>query len=329
MTIDHVMRAADIRTVAVLGTGLMGSGIALDFATRGYAVRLYGRQQARLDQALETIEHNSHLLARTDRTHEAGPHVRDRVRTGTLLPEVVRDADLVVEAVAENLALKQNIFAELDSCCHARTILTSTTSTFLPSALASATQRPDRVLVAHYFNPPYLMPLVELVQGTASNQTTETLREFFTNIGKHPAVVRQEIPGFIGNRLQAALLREAYALVDRGIATPEDIDAVVRYGFGRRLAVAGVFEIGDLAGLELYRAAFEVLFADIDASPDLPRCLEDRLTRRDFGAKTGAGFYEWPAGAADRARQRIARALIAIDGWDAVPADAAVMGPTP
>ena len=197
-------------------------------------------------------------------------------------------------------------------------ILTSTTSTFLASALAVNTERPDRVLVtAINFNPPYLLPLVEVIQGPAtSSDTVSTIVALLERMGKHPALVRQEIVGFLGVRLQAALLREALSLVDRGVATPADIDAVVRYGFGRRLGTAGVFEIADLAGLDLYDSALGPVFADLDASPGMPRALRERVGRGELGVKTGKGFYTWTTDTVEGARKRIGRALVALSVSD-------------
>src|SRR5215471_7440591 len=149
------MQASDIRCVAVVGAGLMGHGIAQDFAANGYDVRLYARSQGRLDQALANIQSGLALAQRLGQlSPEQATATLPRIRTGTVLEELVADADLVVEAVSENLSLKQGFFRSLDAVCPQQTILASTTSTLLPSALASGTQRPDRVIVAHYFNPP-------------------------------------------------------------------------------------------------------------------------------------------------------------------------------
>jgi 3-hydroxybutyryl-CoA dehydrogenase len=199
------MKASDVRCISVLGTGLMGPGIAQDFAMRGFQVYLYGRSQERLQQALEKIRTGLALLERHGQLNTRQiDEALVRIRTSTELEDVAADADLVVEAVFENLALKQELFRNLDRLCAPRTILASTTSSLLPSQLATATERPDRVLVAHYFNPPALVPLVEVVRGPAtSDDTVNTVRDLLMQAGKRPAVVQTEVPGFIGNRLQA------------------------------------------------------------------------------------------------------------------------------
>jgi 3-hydroxybutyryl-CoA dehydrogenase len=165
------------------------------------------------------------------------------------MAEMVAEADFVVEAVFEDLALKRSVFADLDRLSPERTILSSNTSSFMSSQLASATGRPDKVVVANWWNPPYLLPLVEVVRGPdTSDDTIETTRALLTKAGKRPVVLQKESLGFIGNRMQFALLREAVSIVERGIASPEDVDAVVTNSFGRRLAVAGPLEVFDLAG---------------------------------------------------------------------------------
>jgi 3-hydroxybutyryl-CoA dehydrogenase len=189
------MHANDVRHIAVAGAGLMGHGIALSFAASGYDVHLYARTQQRLDQALDNIQNGLALLQRLGQlTAEQAAATSSRLDTGTVLEVLVADADLVIEAIAEDLAAKQQLFRALDAACPSRTILASTTSTLLPSALAAATRRPDRVLVAHYFNPPTLVPLVELVRGPeTSDETVATVRDVLLQVGKHPAVMQKEV----------------------------------------------------------------------------------------------------------------------------------------
>jgi 3-hydroxybutyryl-CoA dehydrogenase len=305
------MRASDVRCVAVIGAGLMGHGIAQDFAAHGYEVHLYARSQDRLDHALRNIQSGLELAQRLGKlSSEQAASTLPRIRTGTVLEDLVADADLVVEAVSENLVLKQQFFGRLDCACPRHTILASTTSTLLPSALASATRRPDRVIVAHYFNPPALVPLVEVVRGPeTSDETVATVRDLLLSVGKRPALIEKELIGFIASRLQAALGREACSLVERGVATPEDIDTVVKYSFGRRLAVAGIFEVGDLAGLDVYMAAGP-LFRELESSAEVPTILQQKVERGELGVKTGQGFYTWTPESAAALRERIGRALV-------------------
>ncbi|MDF3042421.1 MAG: 3-hydroxyacyl-CoA dehydrogenase family protein, partial [Thermomicrobiales bacterium] len=256
------MKANEIRRIAVVGAGLMGHGIALELAAHGFPVHLHDRDQAQLDRAQDNIVHGLARLVEIERiTPGDAAAAPARIAMGRDLHAAVCDIDLVIEAVSEDLELKRVLFRDLDAWAPPRAILASNTSTFMPSLLAAATNRPERVIVTHYFNPPYLLPLVELVRGDrTSDETVATMRALYEGIGKSPAVVQREAPGFVGNRLQMALLREALAIVDAGIASPRDVDTIIRTSFGRRLAVAGVFEVFEAAGWDLTLAVAEQLF---------------------------------------------------------------------
>jgi 3-hydroxybutyryl-CoA dehydrogenase len=217
----------------------------------------------------------------------------------------------VIEAVYEDLTLKRSIFAELDQFCPPQTILASNTSSFMPSMLAYATQRPDRFLVTHYFYPPALIPLVELVRGPlTSDATLRTVQTVMEVIGKTSVIVRKEIPGFIANRLQNALLREALFLVAEGIADPRDIDLAVKLSFGRRLAIKGPLETAEVQdGWDVIQAIHETILSSLDSSSKPSPVLKERVRRNELGPKTGKGFYNWPAGAKERWEQELFEAL--------------------
>lgn len=308
-------RDSEIRRVAVVGAGYMGHGIALEFALAGFPVRLHDQSEAILQRALAAVAADLATMVATG----AVEAVRVEPALGRISPTAdlaaaAVDADLVVEAVPEDLPLKRAIFAELDALAP-RAILASNTSTFLPSALAAATKRPERVLVAHYFHPPHLLPLVELVPSPAtSTETLEAVRRLLAGIGKRPVVLRREVAGFVGNRLQAALFREALAIVEAGIASPEDVDAVVTSSFGRRLAVVGPFAAMDLAGLDVLLRVMEGLSPEIAASPEVSPLLREAVAAGRLGVKSGAGLADWPPEAAAEIRERLARALVTIAG---------------
>jgi 3-hydroxybutyryl-CoA dehydrogenase len=305
------MKVEEIRKIGVVGAGLMGHGIAMELAAAGYQVSLHDLSPEILQRAMATVQVDLRTLVEagmlTAAQAEAAP---GRLRPTTDLAELARDADLVIEAVAERLEVKHAVFGQLDTLCPERTILATNSSTLTASQIAPATCRPDRVLVAHYWNPPYLLPLVEIVGGPdTSPETVQTVYAFMRHIGKNPVVLQKEAPGFIGNRLQFALFREALSLVERGVARPEDVDLVVRSSFGRRLAVAGPFEVFDLAGYDVIHNACAYVFPDLDCSKEPPALLRQRVERGELGVKTGQGFYSWTREAADGLRRRIATAL--------------------
>ena len=187
----------------------------------------------------------------------------------------------------------------------------------MTSQLAPFTQRPDKVVVANWWNPAHLLPLVEVVRGPqTSDETIEITKSVLEGIGKRPVVLQKESLGFIGNRMQFALLREALAVVDKGIASAEDVDTVVKTGFGRRLAVAGPLEVFDIAGWDTISHIIDELYPDLDTSDENSPTITGMLERGDLGVKSGRGFYEWNDEAVEALRQRITHALAAIDRFD-------------
>lgn len=312
------MNVSDINTIAVVGAGLMGHGIAQEFATAGYEVQLTSRSQASLDRAASQISDNlTRLVSWQMIDKNQIEAIQKRLWISTDLDVAVREADFVVEAVYEDLTIKRDLFQQIDSICQDHTILTSTTSTFTPTQLFSSSIRPDRTLITHYINPPYLVPLVELVPSKqTSRETLDVIEKLLRSIGKRPAILTKEIPGFISVRLQSALLREALSLIENGAATAADIDIVIKTSLGRRWAVAGIFEVLDLAGWDVVSNISRWLFPKLESSGTLPTSLSRKIERKEFGVKSGKGFYQWTPDSAEQLRQRIGKALIEIQKWD-------------
>ena len=311
------MKAKDIQRIAVVGAGLMGHGIALELALAGYDVRLSSRSQESLRRASARIGQSLEMLVDVGTvTREQADEGPARISLCAQLAEAVSDAHLVIEAVYEDLPLKQRLFSELGGLCREETILASTTSAFLPDQLTPDTLRAGRVVVAHYINPPYLVPLVEIVPSRkASEDDVAAVYDLLTGIGKSPIVLRKGVPGFVSGRLQMALAREAFSMVQGGVASPEDIDLVLRTSVGRRWAAAGVFEVFDLAGWDLVSAIASELMPTLDGSPEVPEIVTEKVARSALGAKTGEGFYQWTPESAQALRARIAQTLARIDQW--------------
>lgn len=309
------MGQEDIKRVAVVGAGLMGHGIAQEFALAGYQVRINDLTDEKLQQALDNIGNNLRYMETMGLvTREQMELVPPRIHPSLSLEETVADADYVAEAVYEILSLKQEVFADIDRMCPKNAILASNTSTLMPSVLGSAIERPERLLVAHYINPPFLMPIVEVIRGSeTSDEVVDTVVDLLTGIGKRPIALKREVPGFIVNRLQAALFREAASLVDKGVATVEDVDAIVSGSFGRRLALGGPFRTWEMGGWDTILKVVKEIIEDIDGSPEVPKLLRETVERGDFGPKTGKGFYEWTPETTAAMKEKIAQMSIAAE----------------
>jgi 3-hydroxybutyryl-CoA dehydrogenase len=292
-----------IESIAVIGAGIMGHGIAQEFASVGYRVALVDQENTALDHARSTI-------ARNLETSRADSDTLERIRFTQSLADAVVGTDYVIEAVPERLVLKQRLFADLDRLARPDVILASNTSSFMPSQLASSTSRPDKVVVTHYFNPPHVVPLVEIVRGPeTSEDTVKTVYRLYQAIGKSPVVIQKERLGFIGNRLQNALFRVALYLVEEGVCSIEDIDTVMHTSIGRRWSTAGVFEVFDQAGLDTVFAVATQIFPDLSNATAPPDHWLKRVESGDLGIKSGQGFYSWTPQLGEASRRRIRAAL--------------------
>lgn len=296
--------------IAIVGAGTMGANIALDFAGHGYHVKLADVDPRQLEIARSTIETNTQLLAEHGLLNGAVSRVSDISYTADL-GTVAVEASVVIEAVSENLEVKQTVFADLDRQCAPDVILASNTSTFMPSKLAVGLAHPERLLVMHYWNPAHLVPLVEIVphEGTSAEVVERSLN-LLSGCQKCPVVLKQEIAGFIGNRLAFAVQREAMDLVAQGIATPEDIDTVVKTGFGRRMPVSGVFGTADLGGLDVYQAVCQSLFPHLCDQKEVPATLAEHVAANRLGVKTGEGWSRYDPESAEALRIAVAEELI-------------------
>ena len=291
------------QTIAVIGAGLMGHGIAQAFAARGRSVRIYDPSEAALDTVRGRIRANLRELGEDEAAADA-------VEPCSSLAATVADAGFIVEAAFENLAAKQALFATIEDHARPDAILASNTSVIPITAIMQGLRDRTRCLGTHWWNPPFLIPLVEII-GTewTSPATIETTMALHTAIGKTAIHVKRDVPGFIGNRLQHALWREAISLVERGICDARDVDAVVKASFGRRLAVLGPLENADLIGTDLTLAVHDIVFADIEASSKASPYLEQLVADGHIGVKTGQGFRSWTLDETARLRSDLNRHL--------------------
>lgn len=287
--------------VLVVGAGTIGSRVALGCSIAGHRVVVTGRSGGSLRDAPQVIEHAFGELEQSGLVPQSATGWQGRLSFSDSL-EPPADVDIAIEAIAEDLELKQSVFEKLQQRLCPQAILTSSTSGLAVDAIASRCTDPERIAVMHFANPAHLMPTVELVPGTRTSVATmDTLQEFVTGLGKRPIRLKRDIPGHLFNRIQFAMLREAMALLREGVATASDIDEVVKSGLALRLAEEGPFEKMDLAGLELVDAVASYLFPELDTS-DQPVMLKDLLREGCRGAVNGQGFYAWD-------RQRIEEVL--------------------
>ncbi len=273
--------------IAVVGAGLMGHGIAQVFALAGHEVNITDTVVQNLDSAKSRIATNLRDLGDDERAVE-------RVQPCFDLADAVRDADYVVEAVSENLALKQKLFAQIERHVRAETILASNTSVIPITSIMQGLTKRERALGTHWWNPPFLVPLVEVIETQwTSAAAIEWTMALHRVAGKLPAHVKKDVPGFIGNRLQHALWREAIALVEHGICDAETVDNVIKASFGRRLAVLGPLENADLVGTDLTLAIHDTVLPAIENRPGPSPYLQDLVARGRLGFKSGEGFRKW------------------------------------
>ena len=289
----------DKPVICVLGAGLMGHGIAQVFAVAGHDVAVFDASADALASLLPRIRAN--LLALGLDVAAA-----DRVRPCGVLADAVVDADVVIEAAAENLAIKQALFAEVEAHARPEAILASNTSVIPITAIMSGLQRRGRALGTHWWNPPFLVPLVEVVgtEWTDPACITDVIA-LLTAVGKTAVHVRKDVAGFIGNRLQHALWREAISLVEQGICDAETVDIVVKASFGRRLAVLGPLENADLVGTDLTLAIHEIVQPEICSTPGASAYLRDLVAAGKLGMKSGEGFRSWTADEQAELRTRL------------------------
>ena len=294
----------EIRKVTVLGGGMMGPGIAQLFAVKGFDTTVWGLENE-LPRALDTIRTNLRAMAvyGIGREEEIEPAIA-RISTTSSLEDAVSNADFVEEAIVENLEIKQDFFSKMDSLCKEKTILATNTSVISPTEIAIKSKHRERIVGAHFWNPPHLIPLVEVVRAIdTSEETVDRTMALMADIGKKPVRVKKDVPGFLANRLQHALWREAISIVENGIADPAEVDEAVKNSFGLRLPILGPLENADLVGLDLTYAIHNYVLKHIEDSHLPSSILKEKVERGDLGMKTGKGFQEWPKEDAEALRQ--------------------------
>ena len=280
-----------IKQIAVIGTGTMGRGIAYLAAVAGYDTVLHDADAGALDAARASIE--STLRKSVEKQKLSDDDARaalDRIHVATDLEPAVHAADLIIEAVPENLELKNELFAQADLFCSEETILASNTSSISITKLASHVERRDRFVGLHFFNPPHVMKLIEIVRGErTSDETVADVRAVAEKMGKQPIVVRDS-PGFATSRLGVAIGLEAIRMLEEGVGSAEDIDRAMELGYNHPM---GPLRLTDLVGLDVRLGIAEYLSSTLGPRFEPPQLLRDLVAAGKLGKKTGEGFYRW------------------------------------
>jgi 3-hydroxybutyryl-CoA dehydrogenase len=298
--------------IAIVGAGTMGHGIAQVFASKGHEVVLTDLTEAILHKAYDAIEHNLALLAR----HGVGAqedivNTLKSIRFTTNLTDAVKGARFIIETVKEDLELKKGLFREIESVCSPYTVIATTTSTISLTEIASAFSRKERLISTHFWNPPYLVPLVEVAGTTdTAGEVVEYVIDLLKTAGKHPVHVKKNVPGSVGNRLQHALWREAMSIVEQGIADASAVDEIIKNSFGLRLGTLGPLENADMVGLDLTLWIHDYILPYLERSTKPSKLLKEKVAKGDVGMKTLNGFYEWDHEKVQRAHERIMAHLI-------------------
>lgn len=284
-----------IKETSVIGAGIMGHSIAQAYALKNFRVRLYDNSARVIGTVKRSIDNDLSLMVEegligSDKKQQA----LDNIIPVDKLDAAVAGSDFITEAIPENLELKCAFLKDLEHLIKDETIVASNTSTFPISKLAANMARPERLIITHFFNPAHLVPLVEIVkmEKTLPPVITETVNLMKT-LGKKPVVLKKEVPGFIANRLQAALFRETLFLLQNDVADARDIDTAVTSGPGFRWSLTGPVAIADFGGLDTWCSVMQLLMPELDCSKSAPEILTKLVDRGDLGTKTGGGFYQY------------------------------------
>ncbi len=289
------MKFEDIHNVAMIGSGTMGAGMSWCFAQAGYNVQLYDVSPQQLERACARIQAIQKLFVQEGLVAaQDAQAASERIVTTTKLDESLAGVQYVLEAAPEKLDLKQNLFRQMESLCPPDTILATNTSGLRITDIASVCQHPGRVGGMHWANPAEIVPLVEVIRGErTSDHTVAVIYQVTEKLGKMPVVVNKDIPGFVSNRLQYAVLREALHLVETGVVSPQDVDRTLKCGVGFRYPWLGPLETADLGGLDVFHGICQYLFKELSHMTASPEFFDQIVQEGKLGIKTSQGFYDY------------------------------------
>jgi 3-hydroxybutyryl-CoA dehydrogenase len=285
----------EMKNITVLGAGIMGHGAAQLFAQAGYNVRIQARRQVSLDQAREMITNSLKIMVEKDMlSQDKMDQTLSNLAYTTDLHEAIQDTDFILESIPEVLETKLATYEIIESVVSEKTIIASNTSTFPLKELTQNAKHPERFIITHYFNPPQLVPIVEIAKFEKTDENVvKVTYDLMKEIGKSPVVLKKEITGFIVNRVQVAFLRECFNLIEQGVCTAEDIDIAVKGSMGFKWAFCGPMESQDLAGLQTTQAMVHNIEQDLTNTREVPSFLKEMVEKEQLGIRSNKGFYEY------------------------------------
>lgn len=284
-----------MKNIAIIGAGVMGHGVAQLFAQAGKNVRIRARREKSLEIAEELITNSLEIMVEKELlTQNEMKQALERITYTTDLHEAVQGAEFILESIPEVLEQKLDTYEIIEDVVSEKTIISSNTSTFPLKEITKRAKHPERFIITHFFNPPQVVPIVEIVNFEKTDPfSVKTTYNLMKEIGKTPVVLKKEITGFIVNRIQVAMLREAFHLMELGIATAEDIDIAMKGSMGFKWAFCGPMESQDLAGLQTTKAMVENIMKDLSNTRKIPTFLEEMVENNHLGIRTNQGFYKY------------------------------------
>jgi 3-hydroxybutyryl-CoA dehydrogenase len=306
-----MLKMKEIKNIAVVGGGMMGSGLAQVFTCRGdFNVAIYSSRKdiiTRIESTFELLKSKGVFTADEVSRFITKIHPFDNI------DDAVREADFVIECIPENMKLKQDLFVNLENVCKHDTIFATNTSVMSITEIASLTKDKSRVVGTHFWNPPYLIPLVEVVKGNGtSDATMEITMDVMKKAGKHPIRVNKDVPGFVANRLQHALWREAISIVENGIADAATVDEAIKMSFGLRMPALGPMENSDMVGTDLTLSIHSYILKFLENSPEPSPLLKEKVSKGELGFKSGKGFQAWSTEQIAQSRKQLTEYLIKV-----------------
>lgn len=288
------MNLEDIKKIGIAGAGTMGSGIALIFALKRYEVVITDISRKYLESGKKNISiYNSSLIEENIITESEAKDAVKRIFF-TTDKKALYDADVIIEAIIEKMSIKKIFWKEVEEIAKESAIFATNTSGLSITEMCRELKKKDRFIGMHWWNPPHIVPLIELIKGVeTADETVQVLAKLIEKIGKQSVVVFKDVNGFIGNRIQFAVFREALKIVEDGIATVEDVDKAMKFGPGFRYPVLGPFETADLGGLDTFYYIASYLFKELSSAKEPTSMLQELVNNKNIGVKSGKGFYDY------------------------------------